>query len=981
MKKMLESLKNPSSMYRPVPFWSWNTKLCTEETKWQINEMNSVGMGGFFMHARGGLTTEYLGNEWMDNVRASIREAKKLGMHAWGYDENGWPSGFGSDAVNGLGLEYQQKYLRMEYTESQVNTERTITNISLSDGRNAHIYYDVNPFYVDTLNGKVTDEFLKSTHEKYKEVLGDDFKDLDGFFTDEPQVSRNGIPWSFILDEEYKKTYGESLIPLLYDLFGDTETGNVTRFRFWKLVTYLFSENFMGKIYKWCNDNGVKLTGHMVLEEGLTDAIESNGAIMPNYEYMHIPGVDKLALEPNRYLMPSQVTSVCAQLGKKQILTESFAMCGWDVSYEELKHVYEWQMVKGINLLCQHLAGYSLEGIRKRDYPAGHFYQNPWWKDYNDFNDFAARMGMLLAEGEIKCDVLVLHTMADAWINWYGNDKEKRSRCNERQNKLFGIMELFDKNQILYHLGDDKIMKKYACVEDACFRVGNMVYSTVVVPECQCMDRNTFELLKKFSENGGNVIFLNALPIYIDGEKSDEVKSFTATIAESYDDVLNYIPENAYYCTITDTDHYPVDIQYAYRKFDDFEMFYFVNTFSDKTDTIIGFEGKSVARYDYLTGETVPVEFTCVDGNVIVNHTFEKKGSVVFFVRKDDEFKSLENSEKDLLSINDKLYGSFEITSIDDNVLTLDRCDVYFNGDLKEKNAYVPDIQQEACDLKKKVRIAMDFDVNFDRRPVDKLHLVIERPENYTIYVNGKLVDKNDMGYFKDKSFRRIDLTGLFDIGYNILTLECTFGQSQEVYTTLDNCTKFESVRNKLYYDMEIEPIYLVGEFSVNCDKEYIPCEGEGVKTYGKFSLTKRPFHINDGDIAPQGFPFFAGSITLKKTFTLSKDELENRIIEFSRLPSVVTKIRVNGKSVSSLYWAPYTLELSGLLHEGENDIEIELITSLRNMLGPHHLGANRRCILPSSFFKKSRIWKNQAVIDQWEDDSFSFSGIGIYLK
>ena len=128
MNTMTEKLKNPPKKYRPVPFWSWNTELCTEETKWQIDEMERMGMGGFFMHARGGLKTEYLGKDWMDNVRASIKKAETLGMYAWGYDENGWPSGFGSDAVNDLGIEYQQKYLRYEFTGEPVKSERTITN-------------------------------------------------------------------------------------------------------------------------------------------------------------------------------------------------------------------------------------------------------------------------------------------------------------------------------------------------------------------------------------------------------------------------------------------------------------------------------------------------------------------------------------------------------------------------------------------------------------------------------------------------------------------------------------------------------------------------------------------------------------------------------------------------------------------------------------------------------------------------------------
>lgn len=982
MKKILEMIKNPPSCYRPVPFWSWNAQLKTDETRWQINEMKNAGMGGFFMHARGGLTTEYLGKDWMDNVKASIDEAAKLNMHAWGYDENGWPSGFGSDAVNGLGLEYQQKYLRMELVDEEKNTDRTITNIVLSDGSIAHFYFDINPFYVDTLNGTVTEEFLKSTHERYKTELGDNFKNMRGFFTDEPQVSRGGMPWSFVLDEEYEKAYGERLIPHLADLFLDGgDDGKITRFRFWKLVSYLFSENFMGKIYKWCNENGSELTGHMVLEEGLTDAIESNGAVMPNYEYMHIPGVDKLTLELNRYLMPSQVTSVCAQLGKKQILTESFAMCGWDVSFEELKHIYEWQMVKGINLLCQHLSPYSLEGLRKRDYPAGHFFQNPWWNDYKDFNDFASRMGMLLAEGEIKCDVLVLHTMSSAWINWYGDDREKRIKCNSIQKDLFDVMTTLDKNQILFHLGDDKIMKKYANVEGNKLTIGNITYSTVIVPPSECIDADTLALISEFQNNGGNLVFTGNVPGFVDGEKSDRARNITKNRAENANDILSFIPDSARYCKISDMENRPVDIQVCRRIFDDFEMFYFVNSFSDKVDTKINLYGKSLAMFDYLTGETIPVIYTENEGIITVNHTFEKKGSVVFFVRNDDQFKSAKKEKDVLSSINDKLYGRWELAKCDDNVLTLDYCDVYFDGELVSKNEYILNIQQLACDLKKKVRIAMDFDVELDRNIPDNIRLVVENPEQYTIYVNGKIIDKKDQGYYRDKSFRMIDITGKLEKGYNIITLECDFVQSEQVYGYLENCVKFESVKNKLYYNMEIEPIYLLGEFAVNSSEAFEPCSGNGLITSGKFSLTKKPFHIDDGDIAPQGFPFFCGSMTLKKTVNLSANEIHNRSIEFSRLPSIVTKISVNGNALKDLFWAPYTADLSGLLNVGENEIEIELITSFQNMLGPHHLGDNPKVATPASFHKESRIWTRNAYIKGWYDDTYAFSGVGIYLK
>ena len=93
-----------------------------------------------------------------------------------------------------MGEKYQQKWLCIEQGEG--HTERTICNV---DGM--HVYYDVNPFYVDTLDAEVTADFIREIYEPYYEKFGSGF---DGFFTDEPQISRNGIPWSFVYENEYK---------------------------------------------------------------------------------------------------------------------------------------------------------------------------------------------------------------------------------------------------------------------------------------------------------------------------------------------------------------------------------------------------------------------------------------------------------------------------------------------------------------------------------------------------------------------------------------------------------------------------------------------------------------------------------------------------------------------------------------------------------------------------------------------------------
>ena len=58
--------------YQSIPFWSWNDRLKPDHLRQQIRDMDKAGMGGFFMHARGGLETPYLEEEWFEAVEASV---------------------------------------------------------------------------------------------------------------------------------------------------------------------------------------------------------------------------------------------------------------------------------------------------------------------------------------------------------------------------------------------------------------------------------------------------------------------------------------------------------------------------------------------------------------------------------------------------------------------------------------------------------------------------------------------------------------------------------------------------------------------------------------------------------------------------------------------------------------------------------------------------------------------------------------------
>jgi hypothetical protein len=77
-----ELFKNPTSEYRGFPFWAWNGKLEKGQLLRQIDYFADMGMGGFHMHSRSGLDTEYMGKEWLEMISACVDYAESKGLLA-----------------------------------------------------------------------------------------------------------------------------------------------------------------------------------------------------------------------------------------------------------------------------------------------------------------------------------------------------------------------------------------------------------------------------------------------------------------------------------------------------------------------------------------------------------------------------------------------------------------------------------------------------------------------------------------------------------------------------------------------------------------------------------------------------------------------------------------------------------------------------------------------------------------------------------
>lgn len=882
--------------YRPIPFWSWNEKLDIDETKNQIRLMDEAGIGGFFMHARGGLQTPYMGEEWFENVTASVEEAKKRGMRPWAYDENGWPSGFGSGLVNGLGIEYQQKYLRME--KEPVHNETAICKCG-----EHYFYYDVNPFYVDTLDKKVIAKFIEVAYKPYYEKYG---TEIEGFFTDEPQISRSGIPWSFVFREEYQKRYGEDIYEHLEELYLEFGDYKETRVKFWKMVTELFSEAFMKQIYEQCKEWGMLLTGHLLAEESLLSQLLTNGACMPHYEYLDIPGMDWLGRDIVECLTPLQVSSVAEQMGQDSVISETFALCGHNVSFAELKGLYEWQMVHGINLLCQHLEGYSLRGIRKRDYPPAMYVQQPWWSVYDNLVDALSRESMILAKGKKQVDVLLLHPQTTAWSLYNTSNDDAILELNQR---FLDTIKVLEQKHIVFHLGDEIMLERHGRVEGDRLMIGKQSYAYVINSCCEVLLPRTKEMLAEYTQNGGQMVTAEELPA---------------------NNIINH-PE----------------ITYTRRLFDGVRVHYFVNTSAQEKSAEFNVRGKII---DIYSGELT--EFSG-------QHTFEPWGSLMIQEEVNSASANNVSEKKTLCSLSDICTVAGKVQ----NSLTLDRCDYYFDGELQEKNGYVLNICERANKLERPVRIHQEYHVQMKHVP-EELYLVCEMPEKFKITINGRDLTNVPEGYFADKSFKKLAVAEYLQCGENTICFACNFVQSDEFYENLKRSYVFESEKNKLAYDMEIEALYLVGDFSVRTDGEWTTLAKDAVRYHGDFVLDAPKKEVNISHMEMQGYPFFCGEMVLEGELEISG---ENPVLKLNRKGITAVKIEING--TEKLMLTNDELSLKEFCIQGKTKVRLTLINNLRNLLGPHHLkeGESYR-VAPGSFYKEACVW-NRAPEAGWDDD------------
>lgn len=946
---IVEKIKKADvSKYRSIPFWSWNDKLEPDELVWQIEWMKENGFGGYFMHARGGLTTEYLGDDWFKCIDACLDVGKRVEMESWAYDENGWPSGFAGgklleDAENrDRYLTYKfGDYDKSAYVSYLVTEDNLIRTAEGGKGQYLNVYLHISVSTVDILNPDVVDKFLALTHQTYKEKLGEKFNEcLKGFFTDEPQYYRWGQPYSKMLPGYFKEKYGEDILDRLGLLFAEKKGYRDFRYKFWKAMQTLMLNNFAKKINDWCETNGVQLTGHYIEESSLLGQMQSCGGIMPFYEYEGIPGVDWLGRYVGSPVSPKQVGSVARQLGKKRVMTETFAMCGWDVTPIELKTIAEWQYVYGVNLMCQHLLPYSEHGQRKRDYPAHYSWANPWVrKDFKSFNDYFARLGYLLAESEEVVNVGVLSTVS----SMYFDHKWENNYINDIDSSYIKLTADLGKRNIPFHILDETIMEKHAHVKDGKLIVGNCSYDYIVFPKVNTLSSNSARLIGEFFKEGGKILFTDDIPGYLEGEPHVYNFKSNVTIEE-----------------IAAAQPYTVDLKNTYvattfRRYEGREFIFAVNTSMNDSYTL-RFSG-NFKGFTSLDLETMETKQTSAKLDFAPCQSY-----VLFLSDKESDYSPIENATV--------LDGEFKVVNSSDNYLTLDKIRFSTDGvNYSEKLRYMG-IFYEMLERRYEGELFLKYEFTVRDMP-EKLYFLSENMNNIECTLNGKVMTFDGVSDFEKQLFKA-DISSLAKVGLNEAVIKINFHQGENVYYALFGENVTESLKNCLAYDTTIEACYIQGDFGVYSEGGFVKGKEKNVLiAEDDFYIGKKKEFITD--TVKDGYPFFAGDITLEKDFEFKGGkcfiDLKGRFH--------LCDLSVNGKKVKKSYFSDL-VEVTDYVVDGKNTARITLYSSNRNLMGPHHLKDSEECfsVGPHSW-ELQGSWKSGK--SSQERDNYSFVRFGLF--
>lgn len=978
--RLTQLFDKPPAEYSTSPFFVWNGEVTEADIDFFMDSYHAQGIRSIFIHPRPGLITEYLSDRWFQLVRYTVDKGAKLGMEVWLYDENSYPSGFAGGHV--------PAQMPESYNEGQGLLLHRLTQIAPGDERKykvvlrkdpdgfrditfkvkdeigkpgAYYAFEVLSYankawhggysYVDLLKPGVTRKFIDVTMRGYQKVLGSDLgRRVPGIFTDEPNIvpprGKDTLRWTPDLFAQFTQRWGYDLRPHLASLFEETGDWKKVRHNYYALLLELFIDRWSKPWSEYATTNGIFWTGHY-WEHGWPSPNDGPDN-MAMYAWHQVPAIDMLFNQFNDGVNAQfgnaravkELSSVANQLGRRRTLSETYGGAGWELRFEDMKRLGEWQYVLGVNLMNQHLSFGTMVGARKHDYPQSFSYHTPWWPLYRTQADYFARLSLALSSGEQHNRILLIEPTTSAWL--YPSYSERSAKMMAVGRAFQDFVNRLETAQIEYDLGSENIMKDHGSATGGKLTVGRRPYDLVILPPgTENLDSSTAKLIETYVAGGGTVLSFVDAPARIDGASSDRAARFASANPERWVRA-NSIDDAGAKQLIAARD-FGIDwnpasggkLFHHRRQLDDGQLIYLVNSsLEQKAAGTFKAKGASLKRLDPATGAISPFPARSAGADLEVAFDLAPAGSLLLVASKTGAPVPAKTAPP---ATTVRAAGPVTVKRLTPNTLTIDYCDLklagsvtkdmYFYAAAKkvfthygfEANPWDAAVQYKTDILdKNKFPAGSGFEATYHFQlsgAVNRatLRAVVERPRLWKVSVNGKPVTPRPGEWWLDRDF------GVYDIGAHVVDGD----------NTVTIAASPMSVHN------EIEPLYLTGDFGVEAQPS------------GWRMVPSTPLKI--GVWKEQRLPFYSHTVSYGANYNFAKVPGQV-IVRLGKWNGTAAEVRVNGKSAGVIGWQPYELDVARLVRPGSNRIEVVVYGSLKNLLGPHHGKINRGLTGPHSF-------------------------------
>ena len=512
--------RDPENVHSPAYFWMWNDRLDAGRLRAQLDDMAAHGMRSICIHPfprdfrpgvfETGMDPDYLTDGYFAVFSNVVDRAAELGMNVWLYDEGGWPSG---GACGQIAAADREGRFRKRFFGRGDGTGPLAVRTSEYGKGGAN--------YPSIIERGETEEFIRRTHEAYRRHVGHHFgKAIKFTFMDEPAMPQNffgaNLGWTSDFEEAFlaRKGYGigKSAERILDSKYAFDASIARERIDYFDVMADLFVERFMEPIRRWDAANGLKSSGHLNGEDVPEWADRYGyGALLRSYRAMDVPGVDVIwrQLFPEtdggcgrQAPFPRYAASVAHQKGEMLTLTESFGIYGDSFTPDQMKWLVDFQLVRGISMFvfgyyCVSDAGQWMLLFEPHSGPVA-----PWWDMEKPFFEYIARTASILSDGRPAVDVAVHFDSRGFWAG--GAEAEVAGALHR------AAAETLDKMNCEYEFVDDDALVA-ARVENGRLRVGEMSYSTFVLPSAKWMLPEARAKLDEFKAAGGRVLAMDAL--------------------------------------------------------------------------------------------------------------------------------------------------------------------------------------------------------------------------------------------------------------------------------------------------------------------------------------------------------------------------------------------------------------------------------------------------------------------------------------